>query len=243
MNRPSENPLRRYRLDNDSSAEILRRLVNADTPHLHLDTKKHRLSAASPSGEEWLTLRLPPLFPEILQGEMPKDYLARLPLQPGPYLILLIQAGHGALALGDNGSFIEQKVIRKYMVRKKQGKAQLNYLKTKGKSRAGSRVRLANTVAFFEEINTVISQWTKMVEINRILYSCSPALWGMLFQSRVSVPFEKKDKRLRKIPHDVDTPNREELQRVHQLVFKGELQLRSTLPESQQWLKHFLICK
>ena len=39
------------------------------------------------------------------------------------------------------------------MVRKKRGVSQIKHLKTKGKSRAGSRVRLAETEEFFENIN------------------------------------------------------------------------------------------
>ncbi|MEO1451203.1 MAG: hypothetical protein AAFV07_16855 [Bacteroidota bacterium] len=45
------------------------------------------------------------------------------------------------------------------MKRHKRGKAQISYLNTRGKSKAGSRIRLANTVAFFEEINERLQDW------------------------------------------------------------------------------------
>ena len=94
-----------------------------------------------------------------------------------PSVIMLIQAGHAALGYYQGDKLKQHKVIRKYMVRKKQGKAQLKYLKTKGKSRAGSRIRLANSVLFFEEINQYLNDWLTR-ESETIIYSCGPMLWG-----------------------------------------------------------------
>jgi hypothetical protein len=60
-----------------------------------------------------------------------------------------MQAGHSALAYFEDGEMRHHKVIKKYMVRG-NGKAQVGYLQTRGKSKAGSRIRLANTVSFLK---------------------------------------------------------------------------------------------
>lgn len=65
------------------------------------------------------------------------------------FTILVIKAGQAVTACFHNGEMINHKVFRAYMVRKKQGKSQIKHLKTKGKSRAGSRVRLEGTRLFF----------------------------------------------------------------------------------------------
>jgi hypothetical protein len=153
------------------------------------------------------------------------------------FLLMLIQAGHAALGYYQDDKLQHHKVIRKYMVRKKQGKAQLKYLKTRGKSRAGSRIRLANSVLFFEEINQYLNDWVKQ---NRetIIYSCGPMLWGMLFQSKTPPPFDKKDQRLKKLPLSIDVPNFEILKNTAQYAQRGYIYL---FPECRDDLKEHLL--
>ena len=81
------------------------------------------------------------------------EYLQYFPQEMPNYVIYMIQAGHCAMAYVEEGQVIEHKTIKTYMVRKKQGKNQLKHLESKGKSKAGSRIRLTNTVHFFEDIN------------------------------------------------------------------------------------------
>ena len=109
------------------------------------------------------------------------------------------------------------------MKRHKRGKSQISYLKTRGKSKAGSRIRLANTVRFFEEINERLTTYEEEYEPERMIYSCTAQLWGLLFQSKVPPPFEKKDPRLIKVPKDVNIPTYEELLNVNEFIQKGLL--------------------
>ena len=97
------------------------------------------------------------------------------------------------------------------------------YLKTKGKSRAGSRIRLANSVHFFEEINHYLNAWHLQENMN-IIYSCTPMLWGMLFHSKITTPFNKKDQRLKKLPLSIDVPNFEILKSTAHFSQKGFIQ-------------------
>ena len=78
------------------------------------------------------------------------------------------------------------------MVRKKQGKAQLKYLSSKGKSRAGSRIRLAQTEKFLTEIGVWSATAEKQFDFRDVYYSCQPVLWGMLFKDKYGLPFRKE---------------------------------------------------
>ncbi|MEZ4777081.1 MAG: hypothetical protein R3D00_28150 [Bacteroidia bacterium] len=169
-------------------------------------------------------MRLPLPFPAISDRDIPlSQYLQSIPEEIPAYMIALVQAGAAALGYFEEGEAVQHKAIKKYMKRHSQGKSQINYLKTRGKSKAGSRVRLANTVTFFEEINERLTEWEEDYAPQKILYSCTATLWGLLFQSKVPPPFEKKDHRLIKIPRDVQIPTFEELLRINRLSVAGWL--------------------
>jgi hypothetical protein len=142
---------------------------------------------------------------------------------PVHYLIVLVQSGSSSIGYFEDGININHKVITSYMVRMKQGKSQIKYLKTKGKSRAGSRVRLSETMEFFENINERLQDQFKLNKIDRIAMSCSKILIPYLYNSKIPCPFEKKDARLVKIPKHVETPNFEILLKINDFMQKGEL--------------------
>ncbi len=191
------------------------------TPTINL--KNNLLTYFDEANEKIFDFRPPLPFPQIQSVSDPAYYSDLQNTLPPPYLIILIQAGNSALAYTKEGRIEKHKVIKKYMVRKKQGKSQISFLKTKGKSRAGSRVRLANTVLFFEEINEKLLEWTKGNDIGRILYSWPVSMTALIFNSKIKPPFEKKDSRLIKIPMDVNIPNFAEIQRVNRFVITGIL--------------------
>ena len=185
--------------------------------------EKHRLVLKSATEEQLLEnspiLRLPlTLSPASLSSNSSTSLLAA----PARYIILLIQSGHCAVGLFEGSRNLDHKVIRAYMVRKKQGKSQIKHLKTKGKSRAGSRVRLAGTVEFFEEINQRLQTYFTSYSIDRIAISCSKTLWPFLFNSKIETPFEKQDERLYKIPRHVHVPKYDEMLEVQKFLSRGE---------------------
>lgn len=187
---------------------------------LEADADKHRIRAISAS--ETLALRLPLDWPVPTEREFdPETYFTPFPIEEGPYLVVLVQLGAAALGLWEDGEWMAHKAIKKYMKRHKRGKAQISYLNTRGKSKAGSRIRLANTVAFFEEINERLQDLDSLYEPTTIMLSCTAQVWGLLFQAKTLPPFEKKDLRLRRIPHNVHIPDFAELQRVQGLVSQG----------------------
>lgn len=138
------------------------------------------------------------------------------------YIVFLVRSGIASLGLIEDGELIKHKVLRSYMNRKKQGKSQLSYLKTKGKSRAGSRVRLENAKIFFEEISTLLNKWAGKKNIPFYYFIPIPLLsyWN---QTSTPPPSQIKLTDSKKIPLNVKTPSFGELQRIINLIEKGEL--------------------
>lgn len=202
---------------------------------IQLDEKRQVIVVLDEHQEKVAEFRPPLPCPAMQQGDHLSDYIARFPEEIPTYTIVLMQAGAAALGYFEEGEVQLHKAIKKYMVRRKQGKAQINYLNTRGKSKAGSRIRLANTMRFFEEINEFLNNWEEYEPADKILYSCTARLWGMLFSSKVTPPFDKKDERLIKIPRDVGIPDFEELLRVNRFVKQGWLMLY----QEEHWRAHW----
>ncbi|MEO9806007.1 MAG: hypothetical protein ABJF04_22300 [Reichenbachiella sp.] len=122
-------------------------------------------------------------------------------------LYLSIESGHAAICVMQGKSNVYHTTFSAYMTRKKQGVSQIKYLNKKGKSRAGSRVRLAKTIEFFERINTALIRLFEEHEIERIALNCNATLIPYLHNSKVACPFDKKDSRLYKIPLHIPQSN------------------------------------
>ncbi|WP_068840199.1 hypothetical protein [Pontibacter akesuensis] len=199
----------------EKAAELLHHLQTAAIPYEY-DAEKHRLTLLDAAGNEQLYFRLPLTF----APPTPAHPAAEVPLN---YVILLIQSGYCALGYFEDGVNLDHKVFRSYMVRKKQGKSQIKYLKTKGKSRSGSRVRLGETLEFFENINERLQTYSEEYEVQCIAISCSKTLLPYLFSSKVATPFDKHDPRLYKIPKHVHTPIYDVLLDTNKFLLRGEL--------------------
>ena len=202
-------------LNKEQSEKLLQTLPQTKTKYTY-DPEKHRIILHDKAGNEQVYFRLPITLSVEQQDLRPATEKVN-------YVVLLIQSGNCALGYFEDGHNLDHKVFRSYMVRKKQGKSQVKYLKTKGKSRAGSRVRLGETVEFFENINGRLQDYFEDYNVNRIAISCSKTLIPYLYGSRVSTPFDKNDPRLYKIPKHVHTPIYEVLLDTNRFLQKGEL--------------------
>ncbi|WP_057936408.1 hypothetical protein [Algoriphagus resistens] len=129
--------------------------------------------------------------------------------------LVMIRAGIAVTGYFHNGEMLDHKVFRAYMVRQKQGKSQIKYLKTKGKSRAGSRLRLGESERFFEQINERLQRYAADYPITTWGISCGKTLWPYFFDSTTPPPFSKKQVNLRSIPFHVQQPDFDTLQAVH----------------------------
>ena len=137
------------------------------------------------------------------------------------HILLLIQAGQTAMGFWKGGELVHHKVIRKYVVRGK-GRAQPLHLKTRGKSRYGSRLRLREAQDQLLETVALLSAWLEeSTEVPAVHYSCPVRLWADLFRTDPPPSLPKSE--AFRIPHHVHRPNHAELLRVHRLLSQGEL--------------------
>ena len=164
----------------------------------------------------FLTFRMPisMTFPQ-------EDFF--IPIERVNYLLILIRSGMASIGYFQDGKLLDHKVFRAYMVRKKQGTSQIKHLKTKGKSRAGSRVRLAQTVTFFEEINSRLKLYFGKYPVDKIGLSCPVTLIPYFFRSKIPPPFPKKDERIFKIPKHIPNPTYETLIQVNEFLLMGQI--------------------
>ncbi|WP_165864870.1 hypothetical protein [Rufibacter latericius] len=195
--------------------QVLQKIQDLALP-THYDYEKHRLVLLDEKNNEQVYLRLPITLPPLQSLTYPDEVRVH-------YVVVLIQAGNCAMGYFENGVNLDHKVFRSYMVRKKQGKSQIKYLKTKGKSRAGSRVRLGETAEFFENINGRLQEYFEEHPIDRIALSCSKTLLPYLYDSKIPTPFDKRDERILKIPKHVHTPIYQVLLDTNRFLTRGEL--------------------
>jgi hypothetical protein len=134
------------------------------------------------------------------------------------FSLLLIRAGQAAVGYFHQGKLIDHRVFRAYMVRQKQGSSQIKYLKTKGKSRAGSRIRLAETERFFEEINERLTYYAESYPIDFWGISCGKTLWPFLFDSEVIPPFSSKSHNLIELPVHIPQASFENLEKTGKIL-------------------------
>jgi hypothetical protein len=207
----------------DETADRLARL--ASSVDLTIDEPRRAFVGRDPERRADLRFVPPLVQPIPADARGPSDYLDSLPPAPGVFLVLLVQAGAAALGVWDQDDLVRHKVIKKYMVRG-HGKFQGTHLKTKGKSRYGSRLRLRNTLDFFVEINTKLTGWwAEEGPIERVFYSCPVRLWSDLRRAKVPPPFAPETP-LVKIPLDVRVPCFKELRHVGHELLHGAIRAR-----------------
>ena len=198
--------------------DLLQSFVALQAP-VDFDEEKQALTFVDQDSSTYV-LTFPLIFPKLSSGTA-EDMLWQISNLTQTYTVILIQAGVAALGYYVDGELVEHKVIRKYMVRKKQGKSQIKHLKSKGKSRLGSRIRLRNSILFFEELNETLTKWDISSNSESILAAVPINLKNLLFTSNVPPPFEKKDLRIKKIPLDIKVPSFKELVHVNWIVSRG----------------------
>lgn len=126
-----------------------------------------------------------------------------------PIIYISIESDNAAICLFEGEELIYHTTFSAYMTRKKQGYSQIKHLNKKGKSRAGSRIRLAETETFFENINETLQTLFQEENINRIALSVSKTLVPYVYSSKVKCPFEKDNPQLYKIPVHISKSNHE----------------------------------
>ncbi len=170
----------------------------------------------------------PPLvFPLTPECNSLSDYLTGLPEEPSLHSVILMQAGAVTLGRFEGARPLAKKSLRRYVVRGK-GRAQPLHLKTKGKSRYGSRLRLANARKLLIETNEKLIEWEKTFgPADRIYFSCPVRLWPSLFETSPAPPFEKSGPLVR-IPLDLPRPTVHVLLRTYRSFEYGRIEAALT---------------
>jgi len=139
----------------------------------------------------------------------------------GRYAILLLQAGAAAVGLFEDDDLLDHKAWKRYVVRG-QGKAQPTHLKTRGKSRLGSRLRLRNARRLLEEVSERLGSWFEEDDPPARLYtSCPVRLYADFMETDPTPPVTTEDPRRVTIPLDVHVPTHAELLRVQRSIIHG----------------------
>ncbi len=141
------------------------------------------------------------------------------------YALVMIRAGQAVMGYFHDGNLLDHKVFRAYMVRQKQGKSQIKYLKTKGKSRSGSRIRLGETERFFEEINERLNEYSSNFPIEIWGISCGKTLWPYYFESETAPPFSQNQENLISLPFHIAQASFEALENIRIQLGKFHLLL------------------
>lgn len=205
--------------DNNWTQDFFRFLITKDLHPIYI-SKKRKLIFSDKDGNKQIGLRLSLSlsFDSILNSIQEEDFRN--------YILLFVRSGLASIAFFENFQLQDHKVFRAYMVRKKQGKSQIKYLKTKGKSRAGSRVRLAETELFFREISERLTAYNSAYRIDLFGLSCSETLIPFLFDEKSTNPFSKRDDRIFKIPIHVSNPTFENLKKAEKILLKNTWQFQ-----------------
>lgn len=172
---------------------------------------------------ERLRVRVPLVFPLSADCRSLDAYLDGLPEEPGRHSVILMQAGAVALGRFEAAQPIKTKSLKRYVVRGR-GRAQPLHLKTRGKSRYGSRLRLANARRLLEETNEKLNEWEKELgPPDFIYYNCPVRLWPSLFEATPAPPFDRNGPLIR-IPLDLPRPTQDVLLRAYRSLEYGRIE-------------------
>lgn len=195
----------------------------AETAEPRVDDERRAFTARLPNGAR---IRLTPPLVQAIPADVSTaaQYLDALSPDLELRVVMLVQAGAAALGLYSDGELIRHKAFKKYVTRG-NGRYQGTHLKTKGKSRYGSRLRLQNARSFLEEVNERLAQWIdEEGEADVVHYSCPVRLWADLRRAKVAFPFDEEATPLHKIPLHVHVPTHEELRRVWYEISHGTIE-------------------
>jgi len=170
-------------------------------------------------------LHLPLVATRPRPGEPIDVYAARLESALGLQVVLLVRAGAVAFGCWLDDELVAHKAMRKYVVRG-NGRAQATHLKTRGKSRYGSRLRLQNWRRLLSETNERLHDlWQQYGVPARVFWSAPVRVWADVLAADPLPPFVREGDELQRLPLHVHRPDFEELGRVRRLLEHGRLVL------------------
>ena len=179
--------------------------ATADLDLLGVDPASYRWDAAGGTFADpmsgWRFRPAPVLTTPDCDGARLDTWITELPEDLGTELVLLMQAGAHAAGLWVDDELIAHRADKRYVVRG-NGKAQPTHLKTRGKSRYGSRLRLQNAKALDADTVDLLCTWhEEWGAFDAAWVSCAPRAWSAFKDLRPAPPLEGVQ--IRRIPLDV----------------------------------------
>ena len=188
---------------------------------LRADARGHFTDAADAPHVRFVP---PAVLPRPLPGTTPEAWIATLPGHLGVEVVVLLRAGAAALGLWCDDELADARVHRRYVVRG-SGHAQPTHLRTKGKSRYGSRLRLQNWRRLLDEVATGLRDWEAAYgAFDRLHRSSTPRVWADLVRVEPPAPIPEDPARIVRVPLHVHQPSREELLRVREALRTGRIE-------------------
>ena len=189
------------------------------------DARADESGSAFASGVEAGELTLPVAASRARPGERLGDYFERLEPRAEVQVVVLLRAGAMAFGCWRGDELLQHKAVRKYVVRG-NGKSQATHLKTRGKSRYGSRLRLQNWRSLLGETNERLASCEEQFgPFERVFYGVPVRVWSQLFQGAPPPPFPIDDARLQRLRMHVHRPDHQELLRVRRQMCSGRVSL------------------
>ena len=174
-----------------------------------------------------LILRPPLVQPLPADCEDGEAWLEAMPLDLGLHLVVLLQAGATSIGLFDGGREVATKSFKRYVVRG-SGRAQPTHLKTRGKSRYGSRLRLQNAKQQLEETSERVADWLAVHGEPELVFHGAPKrLWADLMRTEPIPSFAPGgplEDRLVRIPLDLPVPTTDVLLRTYRALCFGRVE-------------------
>lgn len=163
------------------------------------------------------------------QGDPLEAYAASIPSSLPRHAVVLLQAGASAAGYFVDGDPVATKSSKRYVIRG-NGRAQPAFLKTKGKSRYGSRLRLQNARRMVGETNEKLAQfWDEHGPPERIFVNAPARMWTDLFLGKPAPPFGS-DQPIVRIPLDLPRPTTATVLRAYTSLGYGKLILDRPAP-------------
>lgn len=205
---------RRFRIE-DLAEEL--DAFHARVPDARWDAEARCFRGSEPA----TALHLPLLAPEPAPRSLLADHLVHGSLLPGPHVLLLLRAGSSAVGWWDGLELLRHKAFQRYVVRG-TGKAQPTHLKTRGKSRYGSRLRLQNWERQLTETSERLCEWWREFGApSRVFVAMPVRLRAEFAAAEPPPPFGFDDPEVVPVPFHVHQPDHAELLRVHALLGAG----------------------
>ena len=221
MQRASDRPQRVLRYDWQDTGEQVEAFAQR-FPTARGEAKGRAFAVVDGADRLLARCVVPLLLPPVGNGEPADSYVGRLPARVGRQCLLLLQAGAAALGYWDEDELLHHKVVKKYVVRG-HGKAQPAHLKTKGKSRYGSRLRLQNWQRLLGEVNARLGEWWEQRGAPEQLFAAvNVRVLPQLFAAEPMPPFPREV--VRRVPRHVHVPDFAELLAVRRFLARGRVE-------------------